>query len=53
MDELDIFLGKNYIVTYHDQLLNAIEETWSACQRDLSHVRMDPIICSTRSSILS
>ncbi|MBC7876069.1 MAG: magnesium/cobalt transporter CorA [Anaerolineales bacterium] len=39
IDELDIFLGRNYIITHHDQLLNAIEETWSACQRDERHVQ--------------
>lgn len=42
IDELDIFLGKNYIVTYHEQLFNAIEETWSACQRDERHVQDGP-----------
>lgn len=34
IDELDIFLGKNYIVTHHDFPLPAIEETWNTCQRD-------------------
>jgi len=32
--ELDIFLGRNYIVTHHDQSISAIEKVWSACQRD-------------------
>lgn len=34
VDELDIFLGQNYIVTHHDYPINAIEETWEACDRD-------------------
>jgi magnesium transporter len=34
VDELDIFLGQNYIVTHHDHPINAIEETWEACDRD-------------------
>lgn len=34
IDELDIFLGKNYIVTHHDNPVSAIEETWSICERD-------------------
>ena len=38
-DELDVFLGQNYIVTFHDQLLTAIEDTWVACQRDIRHVQ--------------
>lgn len=39
VDELDIFLGQNYVVTFHDQLLTAIEDTWGACQRDLRHAQ--------------
>jgi len=35
IDELDIFLGRNYIVTHHDQPVAAIDETWSACERDI------------------
>ena len=34
VDELDIFLGVNYIVTHHDHPLDAIEATWNACDRD-------------------
>jgi magnesium transporter len=34
VDELDIFLGQNYIVTHHDYPITAIEETWEACDRD-------------------
>ena len=42
IDELDIFLGKNYVITFHDQLLSAIEDAWSACQRDPRHVQDGP-----------
>lgn len=34
VDELDIFLGQNYIVTHHDHPISAIDETWAACDRD-------------------
>ena len=34
VDELDIFLGRNYIVTHHDEPITAIEETWISCDRD-------------------
>jgi magnesium transporter len=39
IDELDVFLGQNYVVTFHDQLLTAVEDTWIACQRDIRHVQ--------------
>ena len=39
IDELDVFLGHNYVVTFHDQLLTAVEDTWIACQRDIRHVQ--------------
>lgn len=32
--ELDIFVGKNYIVTHHDKTLTAVNRVWAACQRD-------------------
>jgi len=32
--ELDVFLGRNYMVTHHDQTIAAIEKVWTACQRD-------------------
>ena len=34
IDELDVFLGLNYIVTHHDQPMTAIDETLTACDRD-------------------
>ena len=33
-EELDTFLGSNYIVTLHDTLIPGIDEAWSACGRD-------------------
>jgi magnesium transporter len=39
VDELDIFLGQNYIVTHHDHPISAVDETWSACDRDLRNVQ--------------
>jgi magnesium transporter len=32
--ELDVFLGKNYLVTHHDDPISAIERTREICQRD-------------------
>jgi magnesium transporter len=34
VDELDIFLGENYIVTHHDLPLAAVDETWRVCDLD-------------------
>jgi magnesium transporter len=34
IDEVDIFLGRNYIVTHHDNPIPSIEAVWSASQRD-------------------
>jgi len=34
IDELDIFLGRNYVVTHHDNPIPSIEEVWSTSQRD-------------------
>ena len=34
VDELDIFLGRNYIVTHHDEPITAIQDTWISCDRD-------------------
>ena len=35
--ELDIFLGRNFIVTHHDQPIKALDRTWSILQRDNRH----------------
>jgi len=34
IDELDIFLGRNYVITHHDNPVASIDETWDTCQRD-------------------
>jgi len=39
VDELDVFLGKNYIVTHHDHSIAAVDETWAACDRDPRNVQ--------------
>ena len=39
VDELDIFLGQNYLVTHHDLPIPAIDEAWSACERDPRNVQ--------------
>ena len=39
MDELDIFLGHNYIVTHHDHPVTAIDKTWEACDRDARNIQ--------------
>ncbi len=33
--ELDIFLGSNFVVTYHPEHIQAIEIVWAICQRDV------------------
>ncbi|MEW5870445.1 MAG: magnesium/cobalt transporter CorA [Chloroflexota bacterium] len=40
--ELDIFVGANYIVTHHDDPIDAIERVYSAAQRDERHLRYGP-----------
>jgi len=42
VDELDTFLGVNYIVTHHDSALEAIDATWNACDRDPRTLREGP-----------
>src|SRR5215510_6121112 len=39
VDELDVFLGQNYIVTHHDHPINAIDVTWAACDRDERNIQ--------------
>lgn len=34
IQELDVFLGMNYIVTHHDQPIAAVDMAWRAVQRD-------------------
>lgn len=37
--ELDVFLGKNYLVTYHNQAIHAVTRVWEACLRGERHLR--------------
>ena len=41
-NELDIFLGRNFLVTYHFDPIPAIDRMWAACGRDDRHVRGGP-----------
>jgi len=36
--ELDVFLGKNYIVTHHDHPLGCLRHTRESCLRDARHI---------------
>jgi len=40
--ELDAFLGRNFVVTHHDQPIAAIDQMWNACQRDPRHTQDGP-----------
>ena len=37
--ELDLFLGRNYLVTYRTQSIAALDRVWAACQRDERHLQ--------------
>lgn len=38
-DELDIFVGRNYIVTHHDLPMDFVDEVLATCLRDTRHVQ--------------
>lgn len=40
--ELDVFLGKNFLVTHHDLKLDAVEKLWVSLQRDERHLSSGP-----------
>jgi magnesium transporter len=40
--ELDVFLGKNFVVTHHDETIRSIDEAWLACQRDRRYTSHGP-----------
>jgi magnesium transporter len=40
--ELDVFLGANYMVTHHDEPIDAVDRVWSAVQRDERHMKSGP-----------
>ncbi len=42
IDELDIFLGRNYVITHHDNPVKSIDETWDMCQRDPRYAKDGP-----------
>ena len=42
IDELDIFLGSNYVITHHDNPVASIDETWDMCQRDPRYAKDGP-----------
>jgi magnesium transporter len=42
IDELDIFLGRNYVITHHDNPVTSIDETWNMCQRDPRYAKDGP-----------
>jgi magnesium transporter len=38
--ELDVFLGKNYVVTHHDQPASALDRVWRSFPKDERHLKM-------------
>jgi magnesium transporter len=36
--ELDVFLGKSYLVLHHDQPIAAVDKVWGLCLRDVRHL---------------
>ena len=42
VDELDIFLGRNFVITHHDNPVASIDETWDMCQRDPRYAKDGP-----------
>lgn len=40
--ELDVFIGPNYLITYRDELIAAVDRVWTSCLRDDRHGRRGP-----------
>jgi magnesium transporter len=40
--ELDIFLGPNYLITYQEKAIDAVDKIWHACERDARHLGKGP-----------
>jgi magnesium transporter len=40
-EEIDIFVGPNYLVTHQSQPITAVERVWTACRRDERHMQRD------------
>ncbi|MEW5985461.1 MAG: magnesium/cobalt transporter CorA [Chloroflexota bacterium] len=41
-DEVDVFLGENYLVTYHEKPIVAVDHVRSSCQRSERHLGFGP-----------
>jgi len=39
--ELDAFVGRNYLVTHHDQPVPSVDHVWQTCQRDPRQLEKD------------
>jgi magnesium transporter len=37
--ELDVFMGRNYLVTYREQPVSAVDRLWETCRRDERYLR--------------
>jgi magnesium transporter len=46
LEELDIFVGRNYLVTHHDRPMQFVDRVWNSCQRDprLAHEGSDHLL---------
>jgi len=40
--ELDIFFGRNYVVTYHERAIEAVDRVWDVAQRDKRYLANGP-----------
>ena len=40
--ELDMFIGKNYLVSYQEQRIQEVEKVWQNCQRDHRYIKRGP-----------
>jgi len=37
--ELDLFVGRTYLVMHHDEPIDAVDQVWALCQRDARHMQ--------------
>lgn len=37
--EVDLFLGRNYVVSHHDYPIAAVDRVWASCSRDERHLK--------------
>lgn len=53
--EIDIFIGKNYLVTYHNEASKAIDRVWTLIERDDRHLRrgVDRVLYALADSVAS